>query len=65
MFGVGFQRDADNGAFVRAEGTYTDYDDVKFNGSFNGNAAGDSAVRNVIDADIDAIAFRISLGKSF
>ena len=65
MFGFGFQRDADNGAFVRAEGTYTDYDDVKFNGSFNGNAAGDSAVRNVIDADIDAIALRISLGKSF
>ena len=65
MLGVGFQRDGDNGLFFRAEGTYTDYDDVKFNGSFNGNAVGDGAVRNVVDADIDALALRISVGKSF
>lgn len=65
MFGVGLQRDGDNGLFFRAEGTYTDYDDVKFNGSFNGNAVGDGAVRNVVDADIDALALRISVGKSF
>ncbi len=65
MFGVGFQRSGDNGLFFRAEGTYTDYDDVKFNGSFGGNASGDDAVRNVVDADIDALALRISLGKSF
>ncbi len=65
MIGLGFQRNNDNGIFVRAEGTYTDYDDVRFNGSFGGNATGDDSVRNVVDADIDAIAYRISLGKSF
>ena len=65
MIGAGFQRDGSNGLFFRAEATYTDYEEVKFNGSFNGNAAGDSAVRNVVDADIDATALRISLGKSF
>ena len=65
MIGAGFQRSGDNGLFFRAEGTYTDYEEVKFNGSFGGNAAGDDAVRNVVDADIDALALRISLGKSF
>ena len=65
IVGLGFERDTDNGNFLRMEGTYTDYEDVKFNGSFNGNAAGDSAVRNVIDADVDAFAFRIAIGKAF
>ena len=65
IVGVGFNRDNANGTFLRMEGTYTDYEDVKFNGSFNGNAAGDSANRNVIDADVDALAFRISVGKAF
>ena len=65
LVGLGFNRESDAGTFFRMEGTYTDYDDVNFKGSFNGNAAGDSAVRNKIDADIDALALRISLGKSF
>ena len=65
IFGLGYQADRDNGLFIRAEGTYTDYDSVKFKGSLGGNAAGDSAVRNVIDADIDAIALRVSVGKAF
>ena len=65
MLGVGYQNTRDNGMFIRAESTYTDYDDVKFNGSLNGNAVGDGAVRNVVDADIDALALRISVGKSF
>ena len=65
MVGVGFQKDGDQGLFIRAEATYTDYDDVRFLGSFNGNSVGDSAVRNTVDADIDATALRISIGKSF
>ena len=60
-----FFAEKDNGAFFRVEGTYSDYEDVTFLGTFNGNATGDSAVRNKIDADIDAVALRISLGKSF
>ena len=65
VIGVGVNKERDNGAFFRVEGTYTDYEDVSFLGTFNGNATGDSAVRNKIDADIDAVALRISLGKSF
>ena len=65
MIGFGLDRDLDNGLFFRAEATYIDYDDVELKGSFNGNAAGDSAVRNVVDADVDATALRISVGKSF
>ena len=65
VLGVGVNKEKDNGAFFRVEGTYTDYEDVSFLGTFNGNATGDSAVRNKIDADIDAVALRISLGKSF
>ncbi len=65
LVGFGINRESDAGTFFRMEGTYTDYDDVNFKGSFNGNATGDSAVRNEIDADIDALAFRISVGRSF
>ncbi len=65
VLGVGVNKESDAGTFFRVEGTYTDYEDVNFKGSFNGNATGDSANRNEIDADIDAIALKISLGKSF
>ncbi len=60
MIGVGYQSNRDNGMFIRAEGTYTDYEDVKFKGSLDSDS-----VRNTVDADIDALALRISLGKSF
>ncbi len=60
MIGLGFQRSTDGGMFFRGEATYTDYDDVTFNGSLDGDS-----VRNVVDADIDATALRFSLGKSF
>ena len=60
MLGVGFQRDRDNGMFVRAEVTHTNYDDVKLNGTLDADS-----VRNVVDASVDATAVRLSLGKSF
>ena len=65
MLGIGVERSSANGAFFRTELTRTDYEDVTFLGSFNGNAAGDSAVRNKVDANVDATALRISFGKSF
>ncbi len=65
MIGLGVQKDNSNGSFFRLEATHTDYEDANFKGSFNGNAVGDSAVRNEVDADVDATAIRISLGKSF
>ena len=49
-----------NGTFFRSELTYTDYEDVSINGT-----ADSDGVKNKIDADIDAVAFRISIGKAF
>ena len=60
LVGLGFERDTDNGGFMRLEGTYTDYDSVKFNGELDGDS-----VRNVVDADVDALALRISFGRAF
>ena len=60
LIGLGFNRDNANGTFFRTELTYTDYDDVSINGT-----ADSDGVKNKIDADIDAIAFRISIGKAF
>ena len=60
MVGVGFQKNGSNGLFFRAEGTYTDYEDVKLNGSLDSDS-----VRNTVDADVDAKAFSISVGKAF
>ena len=60
LIGAGFSRDLDNGAFLRTEATYTDYEDVSFTGS-----ADSDSVRNKIEAEVDALAFRISIGKAF
>ena len=60
LFGIGFERERDNGGFFRMEGTYTDYEDVKFRGALDGDS-----VRNVVDADVDALAIRLSVGKAF
>lgn len=60
MIGAGVNRDLDNGAFFRTELTYTDYEDAKFQGSLDANS-----VRNTIDADVDALAIRVSIGKAF
>ena len=60
LIGAGFNRDLDNGMFLRTEATYTDYEDVSFTGS-----ADSDSVRNKIEAEVDALAFRISIGKAF
>ena len=60
MVGVGMQKDGSNGFFMRAEATYTDYEDLNFKGSLDSDS-----VRNTIDADVDATAFSLSIGKSF
>jgi hypothetical protein len=60
LIGLGMNRDNANGTFFRTELTYTDYDEVSINGT-----ADSDGVKNKIDADIDAIAFRISIGKAF
>ena len=60
LIGLGINRDNANGTFFRTELTYTDYEDVAINGT-----ADSDGVKNKIDADIDAVAFRISIGKAF
>lgn len=65
VLGLGVNRDLSNGLFLRTEASYTNYQEVNLDGSLNGNAVGDSAVRNTIDADVDAFALRISIGKAF
>jgi len=59
VIGYGFQTSGD-GNFFRVEGTYTAYDDLTLNGSLDGDS-----VRNKVDAEIDAIALKFSVGKSF
>ena len=60
LIGLGMNKDINNGTFFRTELTYTDYEDVTINGT-----ADSDGVKNKIDADIDAVAFRISIGKAF
>jgi len=60
LIGLGMNKDINNGTFFRTELTYTDYEDVAINGT-----ADSDGVKNKIDADIDAVAFRISIGKAF
>jgi opacity protein-like surface antigen len=60
LIGAGVQKDASNGMFFRAEASYTDYSDISISGSVDANG-----VNNRIDADVDATAFRLSIGKAF
>ena len=60
LVGLGFNKNNDNGTFFRTELTYSDYEDISITGS-----ADTDGVKNKIDADIDAVAFRISVGKAF
>ena len=59
IVGLGFERETNDG-FLRMEATYSDYEDVKFRGALDSDS-----VRNVVDADVDALAFRISVGRAF
>lgn len=60
MIGAGYNREGNNGLFFRSEVTYTNYDSVNFKGSLDADS-----VRNEIDADIDVLALRLSVGKAF
>ena len=60
MIGAGINREGGNGTFFRSELTYTDYEEATFNGSLDSDS-----VRNKIDGDVDALAFRFSIGKAF
>ena len=64
--GFGVKRDMATGGFMKIEGAVSHYQGATFNGSFNGNSAGDSANRNVIDLDdFNTAGIRVSVGKRF
>ena len=64
--GFGVKRDMATGGFMKVEGAVSHYQGATFNGSFNGNSAGDSANRNVIDLDdFNTAGIRVSVGKRF
>ena len=60
LLGVGFNKDNAGRTFWRAEASYTDYDTATFNGQLDTDS-----VRNKIDADLEAVALRLSFGKAF
>tara|TARA_B100001093_G_C26710080_1_gene963034 strand:- start:371 stop:1015 length:645 start_codon:yes stop_codon:yes gene_type:complete len=60
LVGAGIQRDNSNGLFFRAEASYTDYEDVSITGSVDSDS-----VSNKVEADVDATAFKIAIGKAF
>jgi len=56
VFGAGYNKNFDNGMFVRAEGTYQEFDGVTINGSGDTSVTAD---------EINGVSGKISIGKSF
>ena len=61
--GAGLSQDTDNGGFWRIEATYSDYEDADFNGTLLTEAS--ASVRNKVNAELEAVAVRFSIGKQF
>ena len=61
--GVGLAQETGNGGFWRLEGTYSDYEDADFNGTLLTEAS--ASVRNKVNAELEAVAVRFSVGKQF
>ena len=58
MFGIGYHKVMDNGMFFRVEGTYTEFDGSTV-------ASTGNADRSIELKNLDGVAGKISLGKSF
>jgi len=58
LLGAGYNKNLMNGIFLRAEGSYTDFDNIKLN-----STAGET--RHVNVKDIAGLAAKVSIGKSF
>ena len=57
MFGFGWNRDFDNGVFLRMAADYTEFDTLSLTSSTNS--------ANKVTAELDGISASVSLGKSF
>ena len=62
LVGLGMHKVRDNGTFFRASAEYTDYDSFKLT---SGVADAVTGTTNTIDADVDTMAFKVSIGKAF
>ena len=58
MLGMGYNKDLTNGLFVRAEGTYMDFDNIKLSAN-----AGETKFITV--TSLAGLSGKISVGKSF
>jgi len=57
LIGLGYNRDFDNGMFVRAEGAYTEFDGASVTSS--------TTVNKITLDSLDGVTGKISIGKSF
>ena len=62
VLGLGMHKTNDNGFFYRVSGEYTDYDTIKLT---SGVADAVSGTVNTISANVDTVAFKVSIGKAF
>ena len=62
VLGLGINRTKDSGFFYRISGEVTDYDSITLNSK---TADADTGKKNKIVADIDTVAFKLSIGKAF
>jgi len=62
IIGLGMHKANDSGFFYRVSGEYTDYESIKLT---SGVADAVTGTRNVIDAEVDTVAFKVSIGKAF
>ena len=58
VLGAGYNKNLTNGIFLRAEGSYTDFDDINL-------VAATGEARSVKIKDIAGLAAKVSIGKSF
>ena len=63
MLGMGFSATNDNGVFFRISGEYTDYDDIALTSTTAADAT--TTTKNKINASVDTLAAKLSIGKAF
>ena len=62
VLGLGMNKNNDNGTFIRVSGEVTDYSDINLT---SGVADAVTGTTNTINASVDTIAFKLSVGKAF
>ena len=62
VLGLGMNRTTDSGFFYRVSGEYTDYDSISLTSQ---TADAVTSTTNKISADVDTVAFKLSIGKAF